>query len=496
MNKDQSSYRQIVKATSIYGGVQVIQILINIIKSKFIAILLGPSGMGIAGLLTSSIEFIQSLTSFGLKTSAVKDISEADASKNELRISIKIKVFRRLVWITGLIGACVTLIFSSKLSELTFGNQDYTYAFILIAVTLLFNQLSDGQKTLLQGLRKIKLLAKASLYGSLLGLITTVPLYYFYGIDGIVPGIIVTSATALILSWYFTRNIPLSPVKISARDTISEGRDMLNIGFLIGLNGLILGGISFIVKLFIGRTGSVDDVGLYTAGFTLINTYVGLIFTAMSTDYFPRLSALSNDNEQSRSLINQQAEIAILILAPIIITLMIGIKWVVILLYSSKFLPINDMILYAALGMFFKAASWSIAFIFLAKSASKLFFINEIFFNTYFLLLNLAGYYWLGLTGLGIAFLVSYVLYLIQLYFVTQKVYQFTFDQSFIKLMLLQVCMAFFTLLAVKLTIPLVAYTVGGILMCFSIYLSYRELDKRINIKNLINKFLGSQSER
>ncbi|MCZ2336705.1 MAG: oligosaccharide flippase family protein [Chitinophagales bacterium] len=111
MNKDQSSYRQIVKATSIYGGVQVIQILINIIKSKFIAILLGPSGMGIAGLLTSSIEFIQSLTSFGLKTSAVKDISEADASKNELRISIKIKVFRRLVWITGLIGACVTLIF-------------------------------------------------------------------------------------------------------------------------------------------------------------------------------------------------------------------------------------------------------------------------------------------------------------------------------------------------------------------------------------------------
>ena len=54
MNKQQASYRQIMKATSLFGGVQVFQIIIAVVRSKFVAILLGPSGMGIVGLLTST----------------------------------------------------------------------------------------------------------------------------------------------------------------------------------------------------------------------------------------------------------------------------------------------------------------------------------------------------------------------------------------------------------------------------------------------------------
>ena len=56
-----------------------------------------------------------------------------------------------------------------------------------------------------------------------------------------------------------------------------------------------------------------------------------------------------------KMVINQQAEIALLIIAPIIMFFLVFINWIVILLYSSKFIPINNMILYAALGMFFKA---------------------------------------------------------------------------------------------------------------------------------------------
>ena len=54
MHAQQSSYRQIMKATSLFGGVQIFQIIISVIRSKFVAILLGPSGMGIVGLLAST----------------------------------------------------------------------------------------------------------------------------------------------------------------------------------------------------------------------------------------------------------------------------------------------------------------------------------------------------------------------------------------------------------------------------------------------------------
>ena len=104
MQEHRSSYRQIVKATSLFGGVQFFQIIISIVRSKFVAILLGPSGMGVVGLLTSSTGLITGLTNFGLGTSAVKNISEATATNDNERISTVILVMRRLLWVTGLLG--------------------------------------------------------------------------------------------------------------------------------------------------------------------------------------------------------------------------------------------------------------------------------------------------------------------------------------------------------------------------------------------------------
>ena len=134
-----------MKATSIFGGVQVFQIIIQVIRSKFIAVLLGPTGMGIAGLLTSSTSFIAVLTEFGLGTSAVKVIANAYGAGNEKRVATIIVVLRRLVWITGLMGTLITLMCSSWLSQLTFGNTNYTSAFMWISFTLLFTQLTSGQ---------------------------------------------------------------------------------------------------------------------------------------------------------------------------------------------------------------------------------------------------------------------------------------------------------------------------------------------------------------
>jgi O-antigen/teichoic acid export membrane protein len=165
MSEEKSSYRQIMKATSIFGGVQVFNIFIAIIRSKAIAVLLGPAGMGIAGLLTATTGLVASLSNFGLGTSAVKDIAEAYGTGDEPRIAKTAAVFKRLVWITGLVGATITLMLSPWLSELTFGNKDYTWSFILLSVTLLLGQLTSGQNVILQGIRKLKYLASANVWG-------------------------------------------------------------------------------------------------------------------------------------------------------------------------------------------------------------------------------------------------------------------------------------------------------------------------------------------
>lgn len=490
MQEHRSSYRQIVKATSLFGGVQFFQIIISIVRSKFVAILLGPSGMGVVGLLTSSTGLITGLTNFGLGTSAVKNISEATATNDNERISTVILVMRRLLWVTGLLGALVTLIISPLLSEFTFGNKDYTLAFVWISITLLFNQLSTGELVILQALRHLQNLAKANVYGSFVGLLITIPLYYKFGIEGIVPVIIITSFVTLFFSWYFAKKVKLENTSVSYTKTVAEGKSMMVMGFMISLSGLITLIAAYLLRIFINRTGNVADVGFYSAGFTIINTYVGMIFTAMGTDYYPRLSVVASDDEQCKQLINQQSEIALLILAPILIAFLIFVNWAIIILYSSQFLSITGMVYWATMGIFFKAVSWAIAFVFLAKGVGKLYFWNEFFGSIYFLLFSLLGYYYGGLTGLGVSFLISYILYLIQVFFIAKVKYEFSFSPSFMQIFVIQFLLAMAGFAVVYLINQPYTYILGVILIGFSCWYSYKELESRIGVKEIIQGVL------
>lgn len=482
MSDQQSSYRQILKATSLFGGVQVFNIIISVVRSKFIAILLGPNGMGIMGLFISTIGIISRGTNLGLETSAVKDIATAFGTGNEKRIGIVATVIQRMVWVTGLIGLIITVIFSPWLSQLTFGNRDYSMAFGWLSITLLLNQLSSGQLVVLQGLRKLNYLAKANLSGSLIGLFVTIPLYYLWGLDGIVPAIIGTSLFSMLLSWYYSNKIKIKKQELTNAQTFAEGKTMLQIGFMISLSGFFSVTAAHIVRLFISHSGSIEQVGLYNVGFIIINTYVGLIFSAMGTDFYPRLSALSHDNQLCKNAINQQAEIAILILGPILILFLIFIHWVVILLYSKEFIAVSGMLYWASIGMFFKASSWSIAFLFLAKSDSKLYFLNEFTANFLKLVLNITGYYLGGLTGLGISFAISYVIYLMQVYLVSHYKFQFTFIRSYFKIFFIQLSFILAGFLTTVLFDPPNKYIIGIMLAGVSGGYSLFELEKRLGL--------------
>jgi O-antigen/teichoic acid export membrane protein len=485
-SEEKASYRQIMKATSIFGGVQVFNIVIAIIRSKAIAILLGPAGMGIAGLLTSTTRLIGSLTNFGLRTSAIKYIAEAHKTGNQDRIAKITAVFKRLVWLTGLLGAGLTLVLSPWLSELTFGNKDYTWSFIFLSVTLLLGQLTVGQNVILQGTRKLKFLASANMIGTFLSLVITLPLYYFYGLDGIVPALIIMGFATFFVAVYFGKKVEIPKMAVTKDVVVKEGKGMLKLGFMLSLSGLIATLVAYLVRIYISNTGSVDDVGLYSAGFQIIGTYVGLVFTAMGTDYFPRLSGVANDNSERNTLVNQQGEIAILILFPIILTFVVFIPFIVQLLYSAKFLPINNMIIWAAFAMFFKAGSWAIAFQFLAKGSSKLFFFNELIVNLYLLAFNILGYTYYGLTGLGYSFLITYVLYAFQVYVITRHYYQYAINGSFLKTFILAISVSIVCVALALQASDLYKYVFGCIIILGGSVYSIYQLNLKTGILAII----------
>ena len=373
----QSSYRSIFKATSLFGSVQVFQIIIQVVKSKFIAVLLGPAGVGIIGLYQSGVQLVQNITNMGLASSAVRDVSVAFGLKDYNRINQVVTTIRRLVWATGLLGMIALAVFSPLLSKASFGNYDYTIPFIILSVTLLLDQICAGQKVILQGLRRLKELAKCSVIGSTFGLLVSVPLYYWLGVKGIVPTLILNSVCALVVSWMYSRRIPVQKVEQSTRETFQHGRMMLVMGISMSLSGIFATAASYVIRAYIQHVNGVAEVGLFQAGFMIMTSYVGLVFNAISTDYYPRLAAVNKDNSKCKEIINQQGEMATLILVPMLSICLVFMPVILKSLYSNDFLRANDYISWACIGMYLRLAAWVISFSFIAKAESKLFMLNE-----------------------------------------------------------------------------------------------------------------------
>lgn len=485
-DNNQSSYRSIFKATSLFGGVQVYQILIQIIKSKFVAVLLGPAGVGIMGLYQSGLQLVQQISSMGLANSAVRDVSEANGSNDIQRIAKTVTVVRKLVWLTGLLGLIIVACCSPLLSKFSFGNYDYTIPFIILSATLLFDQLSAGQRVVLQGMRRLKDLAKCTAFGATFGLITSVPLYYWLGIDGIVPTLILNSACALMLSWLYSRKIKIEKVQVSPKQTITQGRQMLVMGISMSLSAIFASIISYILRSVIQSGGGVEQVGLYQAGFVIMTTYVGMVMNAIGTDYYPRLAAINKDNTQCRETVSQQGEIGIMILGPMLTICLVFMPFVLKILYSDSFLAANEYIIWACLGMMLRFGAWIISYLFVAKSESILFIKVELSSNLYYLIFSLLGYKYCGLTGLGLAFALDYLVYFMQCYFIARKRYDFRFTNSFIKCYAIQLLLVVLCLTIVMVFDGWLKYTIGSVIIAISCYLGLKGLNQRMNLLGFV----------
>jgi O-antigen/teichoic acid export membrane protein len=491
VTESQSSYRKIFKATSLFGGVQVFQIIIGIVRTKFVAVLLGTAGVGIMGLFNAPLQLILSVTGLGITFSAVRDISEAYESNDQIKISRTVLILYRWSWFAGILGTLVTIVLAPFLSKSTFGNADYTWAFIWLSLTMLMQTLSNGQKAVIQATRRLKDLAKASVYGSLFGLFTAVPLYYYFGIKGIVPSLVITALTGLLLSWYFSRKVNVENVKMTWRDTLISGENMIKLGLVITVTGIIGFFTGYILNAFISRTGGVDQVGLYNAGWNIIGQSTGLVFAAMTTDYFPRLSAINKDDEKINRLVNQQAEMVLLILGPILILLIGAMPVLIHMLYTRAFLPVVIFANWMLMGILLKGLVWSVGFIFPAKGDLKAFGIIEVTAMVFNILTNMLGYFAYGLEGLGISFIVNYLFGLTLTLVYARRKYGFRYDRETIRSFFISLGMVALVFIVSYFLEGLPRYIFGSVVLAASVFYSFKELDKRLNLMPIIKKYLG-----
>lgn len=497
MEEDRNSYKSITKSIGIFGGTKVFQILVGIIKNKIIAVLLGPYGMGISGMLTSTTDMVYSLTGLGLQTSAVRDVAQAHSTGNQDRINRTVSILNKLVWFTGLLGLIVVFLFARQFSLLSFGNEEWTLGFRILSVTLLINQLVAGQNVLLQGTFHYKHMAEAALISSVLGLIITVPLFYIWRIGAIVPALVVVAIVNLLTTTYFSRKVEYTKVKLTTREILSGGKIMITLGLAFALAGWINSGKVYVVRYFLENIGTLETVGLYTAGAVIATQYIDVVLQAMGTDYTPRLSSVADNVPLFTETINRQTILLVTIVAPLIMLFVVFAPELINLLYTSKFLPITGMIIWMMFGMFFRAMSWSMSFSYAARGDAKTFFYNELIIGIISLPCFILGYYLLGYIGLGIGFCVTYIIYTIQNYIICHKQFGFKYNQEVVIKCFPLIGLCFVFILTIQLIDVLWLRYLAGVIFVFIVsFISLRRLDQMIGLKSVIEQIKNRAYKR
>lgn len=484
----ENSYKGIMKGTALFGGVQVINVLVNIIRGKLVAVILGPDGMGISSLLTNASTTIQQFFSFGLNTTAMREIAQARESHDHKVQSFIVSVFRRLVLYAAMVAMVFTIVSSRLLSSFSFGSTEFSWFFVILGLVVFLTLLGNGEVTLLQGMREYKRVASCSVIGSICGLIVGVPLYYIFGIYGIAPAMLVLALVVFSYNRYNTSKLDIKPVHVTTRETFNKGRDMLVLGLLIML-GAVIGNLStYGLNAFIRFVGSIEDVGLYSAANSITNQYVGLVFAAMATDYFPRLAGVINNSKTDiNNIVSQEAEIVLLIITPLAMLIMMSAPLIIRLLLSDEFLVVTDIIRYMGYMVIFKAVCFPLGYVGILKNNRKFYFWTEcIWTNTKtFTVFSLFYYYW-GINGMGIAALFSSIIDLI----VTLPLYNYVFKVHFtfgcLKLMAILLFMAGICLVSSLIPSAFISFISMAIVFAITMIYVYKQINIRVDLISIV----------
>ena len=468
--------RLVFKAMGIFGGVQVLNILCSVVRTKLVALWIGPLGVGLFGLFNQALEMLNIATNLGVRNSSVRDISQALEKRDAHFLARIIYVVRRWSLWLGLGGALLTVALAPVLSKITFGDTGHMWSFVALSVAVLFMALTNGEYAVLQGLSKLKKLARVTVTGTVMGLFLSIPMFYFLREQSVLPSIIAYALSLVVSAFiYKDKEYPTTPV--ANKTAIAMGAGFIKLGIFMTLGSFVAIISSYVFVSWLNNHSGTEAVGFYQAGYTLIDKYAGLVFTALGLEFYPRLSRVASSDKRLRVFVSHEMNIAFMVLTPMLLGFILLRSQLVWLLYSSDFQVIEKYVSWGLIGTILRAFSWCMAFVMLAKGDGKIFLITECASAIVGLVLNIICFNLWGVDGLGYSYLAWYCVYSIIVGVVYFGVYRLKINKScFINLtIVLTVCTIVLCLVDSKMWIAAIALLViAGTFCARSAWLSWK----------------------
>ncbi len=438
-------YRGIVHSTALLGAARVGTVFFNFARDKALALALGPVGVGVFGLFEILIATVVSTSSLGVNVSGVREIAHASGKSDAARLAHAVASLRRLVLWLGVLGSLALVAFAEPIGRFTFGRDGYTTAVQICGIAVFFTSVQCGHRAILQGLNRIRSLAKVVVGVALADTVILVTAVVVWGRDAIAPGFAASAAAGAAIYWWVSRSAAPAGPRIEWSVFRPHARALITLGVSLAAALFLSTYVTYLTRTLINRDLGLAEAGLYLAAFTVAGKSVGFLLDSMRADLYPRLSAAADDNVKLNQLVNGQTEICLLLTIPGIVLVIALAPYLLQLFYSAEFASAAPLLGLFSLGSLARVLSTPLGYVRLAKGRSVLYFSTEaVFAGLQLVLAYLFLRFW-GLTGVVVAYTVHAALQTWFLAHTASRLTGFRWSRDCLRLVLILVPVAVVT---------------------------------------------------
>lgn len=484
-------YQHTIKYLGIFGGAQGFSMLLNMLRTKITSVLLGVAGQSIIAISNRTVQMFSDCTGLSLAFSAVRRMSDAYENCDDAEVGHCVKVVRSIAFLTGLLGMLLMLAVTPFISEWIFGGSSdyYLTKLLLLSPVVMLMAISNGEIAILRGTRRLNKVAIYSLATSIISLAISVPLYLFVGLGGIFPAIFATAFLQMCVLLYFTlphyRYI-VSPFSLSL---LREGVDMVKMGAGYIFASILTSFAMWLICALLSDLGDGESAGLFSAGFVMITLLPGILFAALDSEYYPRLSGVAAKTDVRNAMVNEQVEVQLLVQAPLLMAFVVAMPLLVPLFYDAEFVPAIAMAQFAMFGMFMRTMTYPISFLPLVNNDTLVFVILESAYNILLVTLVVLGFLYDGYMGVGVGIAVAHTVDFFVVYSVARFRYGMHLSVEAVRYFVVQLPL-FIAVIAVSISYSCSWYywLMGGVLVLVSSAVSLWMFSRMAVLPSIVGK--------
>jgi len=412
----------LVKVSGLTAISTAVKVLTSFGLSKYMALMIGPTGLALIGQLSNVIQLMTTGGSLATRKAVTKYTAEYKESEETYLDFIGTSF--KMVCASSLIVSLFCFFSAEWLSNTTFKSSEYKSVFQIFSFNILLFTLNGVTFSVVNGLKKFKKYVKLSIISNVLTAFVTIGLIWAYGIYGGLVSYVCAQSVVFFITAWLTRKELMRILVGWKRYTFSSKFAKLLVSFsLMTFVALLLAPLS---KLFI-RSQIITDIDITSAGIweginRITNLFLLFFHSTIPIYYLPKLSEMKNDTD-----LRAEVNLTFKIVVPVVIVMALVVfllrYYVIIIALSDDFLPMMDLFGYQLLGDIFRVVSLVYVYTLIAKAKIKHYLILEILTVGLYMGLSYLLIGSIGLKGAIIGYAITYGLYALSTFVSYRKVF-------------------------------------------------------------------------